>query len=73
MRNGEQEIKKLEDEIRMIKIEITEKKRQIDVARKVILEVPILADKVVELKNTLEVEKEKEQKLSEEIENPENT
>lgn len=57
----------------MIKIEITEKKRQIDVARKVILEVPILADKVVELKNTLEVEKEKEQKLSEEIENPENT
>lgn len=57
----------------MIKIEINEKKRQIDVARKAILEVPVLADKVVELKNTLEVENDKEVKLSEEIENPENT
>jgi hypothetical protein len=34
LRNGEMEIKKLEDEIRMIKIEIAEQKRRIDVARK---------------------------------------
>jgi hypothetical protein len=41
----------MEDEIRMIKIEINEKQRQIDVARKQILLVPKLADKVIELKN----------------------
>lgn len=35
----------------MIKIEINEKKRKIDVARKVINEVPKLADKVIELKS----------------------
>lgn len=55
MKNGEQEIKKIEDEVRMIKIEINEKKRQIDVARKAILDVPVLADKVIELKNILEI------------------
>ena len=72
LRNGETEIKKLEDEIRMIKIEMNEKKRQIDVARKLILVVPKLADKVIELKNQLQLEQEKEKRLSEELENPEN-
>lgn len=56
----------------MIKIEISEKKRQIDVARKQIMLVPELADKVIELKNQLTLEKEKERQLSEELENPEN-
>ncbi len=56
----------------MIKIEINEKQRQIDVARKQILLVPKLADKVIELKNQLELEQTKERTLSEELENPEN-
>ena len=34
LRSGEMEIKKLEDETRMIKIEISEQKRKIDVDRK---------------------------------------
>jgi hypothetical protein len=41
---GETEIKKIEDDIRMIKIEIGETLRKIDVARKFIENVPILAD-----------------------------
>ena len=43
---GETEIKKLEDDIRMIKIEIKETIRKIDVARKGIEEVPVLAEQV---------------------------
>jgi hypothetical protein len=41
---GETEIKKLEDDIRMIKIELTETSRKIDVARGSIELVPILAE-----------------------------
>lgn len=41
------EIKRSEDETRMIKIEINEQKRKIDVARKQIIEVPMLAEKVL--------------------------
>jgi len=71
-RNGEMEIKRMEDEIRMIKIEINEVKRKIDVSRKHIEQVPQLADKVIQLKNELELEKEKERTLAEELENPAN-
>ena len=66
------EIKRLEDEIRMIKIEVSESKRKIDVARKQIVNVPQLAEKVIQLKNELDLQKQKETKLSEELENPEN-
>ena len=41
---GETEIKKLEDDIRMIKIELTETSRKIDVARGSIELVPIIAE-----------------------------
>ena len=47
IRNGEAEIKKMEDDIRMVKIEIAEIERKIDVAKKNVPEVPKLADKVV--------------------------
>lgn len=66
------EIKKLEDEIRMIKIEISEQKRKIDVARNSIIVVPQMAEKIIQLKNELDLEKKKELMLSEELENPEN-
>ena len=59
LRSGEMEIKKLEDEIRMIKIEISEQKRKIDVARKQIALVPNLGDQVIQLKNELDLEKKK--------------
>lgn len=44
LQSGEVEIKKEEDEIRMIKIAIHESMRKIDVSRKAIQEVPNLAD-----------------------------
>lgn len=49
LRSGEVEIKKLEDENRMIKITIQETMRKIDISRKQIQDVPKLADDVVNL------------------------
>ena len=62
----------------MIKIEIAETSRKIDVARNHIELVPVLAEQVtiimqiIALKNELEIEKAKERKCAEELENPEN-
>lgn len=49
LRSGEVEIKKLEDENRMIKITIQETMRKIDISSKQIQDVPKLADDVVNL------------------------
>lgn len=72
LKNGETEIKRLEDDVKMIKIEISELARKIEVSRKSIDIVPKLADSVIQLKNELDLEKQKERKLAEELENPEN-
>lgn len=56
----------------MIKIEIQETVRKIDVARKGIEQVPILAEQIIALKNELEIEKAKERKCADQLENPEN-
>ncbi len=72
LRNGERDIQALEDDIRMIKIEISEVKRKIEVSRKTVTVVPGLADTVIQLKAELNREKEKEKELSEALENPEN-
>ena len=52
-------------DIRMIKIEISEIKRKIEVARKTVSVVPGLADNVIQLKAELNREKEKEKEISE--------
>lgn len=49
----------------MIKIEINEVKRKIEVARKTVSVVPSLADEVIQLKNQLDREKEKEREIAE--------
>ncbi|KAL4493400.1 hypothetical protein ABPG72_007408 [Tetrahymena utriculariae] len=72
LRSGEVEIKKLEDEIRMIKITIQETMRKIDVSRKQIQDVPVLADEVVNLQNELKKQQQLEAELSEQLENPTN-
>jgi len=72
LRNGERDIQALEDDVRMIKIEISEVKRKIEVSRKTVTVVPGLADQVIQLKADLNREKEKEKELSEALENPEN-
>lgn len=56
----------------MIRIEVNEIKRKIQVARKSIPEIPKLADEVIKLKNELEITQQKKNSLSEQLENPEN-
>ena len=70
LKNGEQEIRQKEEEIRMIKLEKKERKRQLDVVRTQIPEVPSLAESVIDLKKKLDLEKEKVLLLSEMLENP---
>lgn len=70
--HGETEIRKLDDELRMIRIEIGEMERKIDVVRKKLEKVPGMAAKVLSLKNELDAERNKEAQLEEELENPEN-
>lgn len=53
----------------MIKIEINEVKRKIEVARKTVSVVPSLADEVIQLKNQLDREKEKEREIAEALGN----
>ncbi len=52
-------------DVRMIKIEISEVKRKIEVARKTVTVVPGLADNVIQLKAEVNREKEKEREISE--------
>lgn len=54
----------------MIKLEKKERKRQLDVVRTQIPEVPSLAESVIDLKKKLDLEKEKVLLLSEMLENP---
>jgi chromosome segregation ATPase len=72
LRNGERDIQALEDDIRMIRIEMDEVKRKIEVSRKDIPIVPKLADEIIQLKNELNLEKDKERRLADELENPNN-
>jgi hypothetical protein len=51
----------------MISIEIAETERKIKVARDKILVVPQLAAKVIELQQLIQIENQKEQKLSQEL------
>jgi len=72
LRNGERDIQALEDDLRMIKIEVGEIKRKIEVARKTVAIVPNYADQVIQLKSEFSREKEKEKEIAEALENPEN-
>jgi chromosome segregation ATPase len=68
IKNGECEINKLEDEVRMIKIEINEVQRRIEASRKKAPEVPELAKRIKELNEELNSELHREDLLSEKLE-----
>lgn len=72
LKNSETLIKRKEDEVRMIKIEIAEISRKIEVEKKKLPTVPGLAQKVVNLKMELENEKQRENEISEKLEDPQN-
>eukprot|EP00831_Metopus_contortus_P022484 TRINITY_DN2028_c0_g1_i1.p1 TRINITY_DN2028_c0_g1~~TRINITY_DN2028_c0_g1_i1.p1 ORF type:complete len:731 (-),score=182.73 TRINITY_DN2028_c0_g1_i1:280-2472(-) len=71
LKRGENEIKKKEEDIRMLNIELSERQRELDLIQKKAPDVPVLAEKVVALKTELEQEKSKVKELSEKVENPE--
>ena len=71
LKKGDAEIKKREEEMRMLNIQLAEKQRELELVQKKAPEVPVLAEKVVSLKTELEEEKMKVKELSEQAENPE--
>lgn len=72
LRSTEMNIKNVEDEIRMIKIEIAENERKVAVAQKMLIEVPTYAEKVLELQNQIREVHLQENDLSKQLEDPEN-
>ncbi|KAL4491397.1 hypothetical protein ABPG72_008053 [Tetrahymena utriculariae] len=72
IKQGEFEIKDIEDEQRMLQIDIDEKKRQIEISLKQIDTVPRLASDVLSLKQELNMQKERYYELSDKLEDPTN-
>ena len=70
LKNGEQEIRQKEEQIRMDNLELKERQRQLEVIRKQIPLVPVLAEEVIDLKSKLDKQKEKVEFYSEMLENP---
>jgi chromosome segregation ATPase len=70
LKNGEQEIREREEEIRMLNLEFKERQRQLEVIRKKVPEVPELAKSVASLKSDLQKAKERVYELSEKLEDP---
>lgn len=72
LKNGEQEIRKKEDDIRMLSLELSEKQRSLEVERQKMPDVPIYSEQVVSKNNELQIVKLKVKDLSEQLEDPMN-
>eukprot|EP00743_Colponemidia_sp_Colp-15_P002127 GILK01002309.1.p1 GENE.GILK01002309.1~~GILK01002309.1.p1 ORF type:complete len:926 (-),score=268.21 GILK01002309.1:247-3024(-) len=72
LRKGELEIRHKEDEIRMLNLELSEVQRQLEVIRRQIPLVPELASQVMQLKGELNDEKRQVEKMSYDLERPDN-
>ena len=72
LRKSEVAVKGLEDEIRMIKIEMAEVERKIKVGQDKLTQVPKLASKVLELQTGIQETHARENELSKKLEDPEN-
>ena len=70
LKEGEQQIRQKEEEIRMIQLEMKERTRQLEVIRKQIPDVPELAERVIDLNKKLQQEKKMVELLSSQLENP---
>lgn len=71
LKNGEQKIREKEEKIKMINLELKEKQRKLNVVLKLVPEVPILAAKVIELKEARDRERTVVNERSALLENPE--
>lgn len=65
-------IKNVEDEIRMIRIEIAENERKVKVAQERLVDVPKLAENVLDLQRQIQGVHLQENDLSRQLEDPEN-
>lgn len=65
-------IKNVEDEIRMIRIEIAENERKVKVAQERLVDVPKLAETVLDLQRQIQAVHLQENDLSRQLEDPEN-
>lgn len=72
LKSGEIELRKREDEIRMLNIELREVTRSMEVTRKTLVKVPALDEQIASLQEQLLQARRQSDKLSEELESPEN-
>eukprot|EP00899_Mesostigma_viride_P008456 jgi/Mesvir1/17611/Mv08838-RA.1 len=72
LKNGEMELAKREDEIRLIKLEIAEVQREIEVTRRLRPEVPKIDEEIVRLQQQLHDERQRADELSTLLEDPAN-
>ena len=73
LKRGEIGLRKVEEEIRMVKLQVAEVQRQIEVTRKHIPNLPEYAAHIVALKEQLKKEEEVTDSLCRNLENPDNT
>lgn len=72
LKKGEVAMREKDEAIRMLRIEVQELQRQIDVTRKLAPEMPELAEKILQLQRQLAEEREVTEKLCVDLETPEN-
>ena len=72
-KKGESEIRVKEDEIRMLNLELAGVKRQIELVRKTIPDVPRFASQVISLQAELDAKRETEKSLAAKLEDPSNS
>jgi len=72
LKRGEIEIRKREDEIRMLHLELAELQRQIEVTRKQMPKMPMYAEQILQLQQELAMEREMTEMLCRDLETPSN-
>lgn len=72
LKQGEIELRKRDDETRMLHIELREVRRSTEVTRKMLVRVPALDEQIASLQEQLLQARRASDQLSEELENPEN-
>ena len=72
LRNGEVSMREVDQEVRMLKIQVTELEREIAVTRKQIPKMPQYAEQILELQHQLATERELTDKLCRDLETPKN-
>lgn len=73
LKKGETAVREREEELRALKLELKEVERQLMVTRKQLPQMPQMAEKATKLREQLNEEQKKTEKLCKDLESPENT